>query len=90
VWIVREIEACRRIGGIAGRVDPEGADLPIGWHGANQEKQREQAAEEQKEPEPPPAALFRLPGTRGKQPHLRPTLPGTNYGPSFARVAEIK
>jgi hypothetical protein len=88
--VVREIEAGCRIRGIAARVDPEGADFPIGGHRANQEKQREQAAEEQKEAESPTAALLRLPGSRGKQSHLRPTLLRANYSPSFAGVAPIE
>jgi hypothetical protein len=90
VRVIREIKTGRWIRGVAARIDPEGADFPIGGHGTNQEKQREQAAEEQEEAEPPAAALFRFLGSRGKQPHLRSTLTRANYSPSFARVATIE
>jgi hypothetical protein len=58
VRVIGEIEACRRVGGIAADVDAERANLPV-WRDRPHEKEDQgQRAKEQKESELPAAAPF--------------------------------
>jgi hypothetical protein len=56
--IIREVEACLRVSGIAADIDPERPDLPVGGNRAHQEEDEDQAGEEQQESKPPAPTAF--------------------------------
>ncbi len=62
--IIREVQACLRVSGVAANVDPERTDLPVGGNRAHQEEDEDQAGEEQQESKPPAPTAF-LFATRG-------------------------
>jgi hypothetical protein len=56
VRVIREVDACCRVGGASAGIDAERADFPVGGNGPNHEEDKDQGGKEEQEAEPPPAA----------------------------------
>src|SRR5437764_288974 len=90
--IVGVVQACRRVGGAAARIDAEWSDLPVRGNRADQEEERDQPAEEEQEAKlPATPAFFGLirwlwfAATPEGKAHAVPTLSPGDYGGCFAR-----
>jgi len=60
VWVIREVDARRRVGGASAGIDAERPDFPVGGNRPNHEEDKDQGGEEEQETEPPPAATVRF------------------------------
>ncbi len=60
MWVIREVDARRRVGGASAGIDAERADFPVGRNRPNHEEDNDQGGEEEQETEPPPAATVRF------------------------------
>ena len=60
MWVIREVDARRRVSCAPARVDAEGTDFPVGGNRPDDEEDKDQGANEQKEAEAPPPATIRL------------------------------
>ena len=60
MWVIREVDARRRVGGASAGIDAERTDFPVGGNRPNHEEDKDQGGEEEQETEPPPAATVRF------------------------------
>ena len=58
MWVIREVDARRRVRRASAGIDAERPDFPVGGNRPNHEEDKDQGGEEEQETEPPPAATI--------------------------------
>jgi hypothetical protein len=84
VRVIGEIEARLGVGGVAGRVDLEGTDFPVGRDRPDEKEEPYECGEEEQEAATPATALFlRCSRRETRHAHPRSTLALSDYNLCF-------